>query len=114
MCWAVDRVIYDEHEFFISVKRRSDDGLWNIWVSLLEEESCKTTDYTCSIHFVSRSENCNSRKIFYELNPVSLDFSEEMVFLNGLGVVFTDAIAKKFIIESRLEWEVKLSKNTVY
>ena len=69
----------------------SKEGLWYIWVYLLETDDCKAVDYVCTISIRSADGeeelNCRCR-------PLSLDLTKENIAEPGRGLVFTDTTAR--------------------
>jgi len=81
----------------------SKEGLWYIWVYLLETDDCKAVDYVCTISIRSADGeeelNCRCR-------PLSLDLTKENIAESGRGLVFTDTTARLFWQDNKVRYKV--------
>jgi len=93
--WPCDKFSYDQAYFFCR-KRRNRQGLWFIWLYMLEIDDFKINDYACTISIVKTDENGFESKITSTVAPLSLDVSAETVEETQRCLVFTDKIAKNF------------------
>ena len=103
----VTEIKYNTDLFFVHVYY--SPGTWYIWVYILEINKTKAKDYSCSISIQTRKNDClevNINKSF----PLKLDLSREEVIQSGQGLVFTDAIAQRYVQNERLEYTIHLSK----
>jgi len=100
--WISDQLHYDERYFYRECCR-SKEGLWYIWVYLLETEDCQAVDYTCTISIKSADGeeelNCKCR-------PLSLDLTKENIAESGRGLVFTDTTARLFWQDNKVRYKV--------
>jgi len=104
--WISDQLRFDERYFYRECCR-SKEGLWYIWIYLLETEQCKVADYICRISIRSADgEEELSSKCF----PLSLDLTKENVSESGKGLVFTDTTARLFWQDNKVRYSVILSK----
>lgn len=103
--WISDQLHYDERYFYRECCR-SKEGLWYIWVYLLETEDCKAVDYTCTISIKSADGeeelNCKCR-------PLSLDLTKENIAESGRGLVFTDTTARLFWQDNKVRYRVVIA-----
>ena len=95
--WISDQLHFNDGYFYRECCR-SKEGLWYIWVYILETESCKALDYICTISIKS-SDGLD--ELSCRCRPLSLDMTKEKIAESGRGLVFTDTTAryKNFFIE---------------
>jgi len=100
--WISDQLHYNE-KYFYRECCRSKEGLWYIWVYLLETDDCKAVDYVCTISIRSADGeeelNCRCR-------PLSLDLTKENIAESGRGLVFTDTTARLFWQDNKVRYKV--------
>lgn len=107
--WISDQLHYDE-KYFYRECCRSKEGLWYIWVYLLETEDCKVSDFTCTISIKSSN---GEDELSCRCRPLSLDFTKENIAESGRGLVFTDTTARLFWQENKVRYSVVItSKKT--
>jgi len=103
--WISDQLHYDE-KYFYRECCRSKEGLWYIWVYLLETDSCKVTDYTCTISIKSAD---GEEELSCRCRPLSLDCTKEEIAKSGRGLVFTDTTARLFWEDNKVRYNVVIS-----
>lgn len=103
--WISDQLHYDE-KYFYRECCRSKEGLWYIWIYLLETENCKVTDYTCTISIKSAD---GEEELMCRCPPLSLDFTKENLAESGRGLVFTDTTARLFWEDNKVRYNVVIS-----
>ena len=69
----------------------SKDGLWYIWVYVLESETVRSSDYSCIISIISSD---GEEELSCRCKPLSLDMTKEKIAESGRGLVFTDTTAR--------------------
>jgi len=106
--WISDQLHFDGRYFYRECCR-SKEGLWYIWVYLLETEAANPSDYTCTISIRSADGeeelNCKCR-------PLSLDFTKENIAESGRGLVFTDTTARLFWRDNKVRYKVVIETKT--
>ena len=88
------KCVIDTHlsvTFTLTVLLFSKEGLWYIWVYVLESDTCKAVDYTCSISIKSAD---GMDELSCRCQPLSLDLTKEKIAESGRGLVFTDTTAR--------------------
>jgi len=103
--WISDQLHFDENYFYRECCR-SKEGLWYIWIYLLETEHCKVTDYTCTISIKSAD---GEEELLCRCRPLSLDFTKENLADSGRGLVFTDTTARLFWEDNKVRYNVVIS-----
>jgi len=103
--WISDQLHYNESYFYRECCR-SKEGLWYIWVYLLETENCKASDYTCHISIKSSD---GEDELTCQCKPLSLDFTKENVAESGRGLVFTDTTARLYWQDNKVRYNVVIS-----
>jgi len=104
--WISDQLHYDE-KYFYRECCRSKEGLWYIWVYLLQTSQSLVTDYTCTISIKSAD---GEEELSCRCRPLSLDFTKEHIAESGRGLVFTDTTARHFWEENKVRYSVSIIK----
>ena len=84
----------------------SKDGLWYIWVYVLETETIKASDYTCVISIKSAD---GFDELSCRCRPLSLDLTKEKIAESGRGLVFTDTTARLFWRDNKVRYKVVIT-----
>jgi len=102
--WPCNKMFYNESYFFCR-QRRNQQGLWFIWLYMLEDDNSKLNDYTCTISIIKRDEDGEfENKVSSVCRPISLDSNAESVEKSKDCLVFTDDIAKQFYTKKNSRW----------
>jgi len=104
--WISDQLHYDE-KYFYRECCRSKEGLWYIWVYLLQTSESLVSDYTCTISIKSAD---GEEELSCRCRPLSLDFTKEHIAESGRGLVFTDTTARHFWQENKVRYSVVITK----
>jgi len=100
--WISDQLHFNDGYFYRECCR-SKEGLWYIWVYLLETETCKAEDYTCTISIRSSD---GEDELSCRCRPLSLDLTKEKIAESGRGLVFTDTTARLFWQDNKVRYKV--------
>lgn len=100
--WISDQLHFNDGYFYRECCR-SKEGLWYIWVYILETESCKALDYICTISIKS-SDGLD--ELSCRCRPLSLDMTKEKIAESGRGLVFTDTTARLFWQDNKVRYKV--------
>ena len=69
----------------------SKEGLWYIWVYVLETETVKAGDFTATISIRSAD---GLDELSCRCRPLGLDLTKDKIADSGRGLVFTDKTAR--------------------
>jgi len=100
--WISDQLHFD-HRYFYRECCRSKEGLWYIWVYLLETEDSQPGNYTCTISIRSGD---GEEELSCKCRPLSLDLTKENIAESGRGLVFTDTTARLFWRDNKVRYKV--------
>ena len=81
----------------------SKEGLWYIWVYVLESETCRAEDYNC---IISVRSSDGEEELSCRCRPLSLDLTKENIAESGRGLVFTDTTARLFWQDNKVRYKV--------
>jgi len=98
--WACTRMFYNEAHFFCR-QRRNALGLWFIWLYMKEDEIARSNDYTCTLSIKKKDEDGFESEIISRCRPISLDICPDRVEKSKHCLVFTDDIAKQFLVKNK-------------
>ena len=78
---------------FVTSRRTyfSKEGLWYIWVYVLETDTVKAEDFTATISIRSAD---GLDELSCRCRPLGLDLTKEKIADSGRGLVFTDKTAR--------------------
>lgn len=108
--WPCIRIIYDQKYFFCK-QNRTKEGVWFIWVYMLEDGKMgRLEDYSCTLSITYGEGSERERKLSSTFTPASLKWSINTVEIMGQGLNFTDTIARSFI---RYNYDSHLKKTLV-
>jgi hypothetical protein len=101
--------LYFDSKYFYRECCRSKEGLWNIWVYMLESKKDESENYLCEISI--NSANKSKDQLLFRGQPFSLDLPRENIVETGRGLVFTDATARLFLQDNELPNRVSIQKH---
>ena len=81
----------------------SKEGLWYIWVYVLESETIRAEDYNC---IISVKSSDGEEELSCRCRPLSLDLTKENIAESGRGLVFTDTTARLFWQDNKVRYKV--------
>jgi len=100
--WISDQLHYNAGYFYRECCR-SKEGLWYIWVYILESQVCRAEDYNCLISIKSSD---GEEELSCRCRPLSLDMTKEKIAESGRGLVFTDTTARLFWQDNKVRYKV--------
>jgi hypothetical protein len=106
--WKATQLHFDSKYFYLECCR-SKEGLWNIWVYMLETKQDESENYVCEISINSAK---SKDLLLFRGKPFSLDLTWENIFASGRGLVFTDATARQFRQDDELPYRVSIQKHS--
>jgi len=104
--WISDQLHFNDGYFYRECCR-SKEGLWYIWVYVLESDTCKAVDYTCSISIKSAD---GMDELSCRCQPLSLDLTKEKIAESGRGLVFTDTTARLYWQDNKVRYKVVIQE----
>jgi len=107
--WQTAKMRFNNEVFFVKIYRRPD-GIWTILVAMLETGHSSLKDYVCTVGIFRKSEEGNEIEMIFKGPPTNLDVNGETVFQTCSGLIFTDAAAKKCLINESIAYEVMIEK----
>ena len=100
--WISDQLHYNDGYFYRECCR-SKEGLWYIWVYILESQTCRAEDYNC---IISVRSSDGEEELSCRCRPLSLDMTKEKIAESGRGLVFTDTTARLFWQDNKVRYKV--------
>jgi len=98
--WECSRMFYNRAHFFCR-QRRNVQGLWFIWLYMKEDEYARINDYMCTFSIKRKDEDGFESEITSRCRPISLDICPDRVEKSKNCLVFTDDIAKQYLIKNK-------------
>jgi hypothetical protein len=99
---------FDSNYFYLECCP-SKEGLWNIWVYMLETKQDESENYLCEISINSAK---SKDQLLFRGQPFSVDLTRENIVESGRGLVFTDATARRFSQDDELPYRVSIQKHS--
>jgi hypothetical protein len=106
--WISDQLHFDS-KYFYREGCRSKEGLWNIWVYMLETKKDESENYLCEISIYSAK---SKDQLLFRGQPLSVDLTRENIVESGRGLVLTDATARLFSQDNRIPYRVRIQKHS--
>jgi E3 ubiquitin-protein ligase SIAH1 len=106
--WISVQLHFDSKYFFLECCR-SKEGLWNIWVYMLETKQDESENYLCEISINSAK---SKDQLLFRGRPFSLDLTRENIVETRRGLVFTDATARLFRQDDSIPYRVSIQKQS--
>lgn len=104
--WYGEHLILDGNNFFCETMTEGK-GVWYMWVYVLgTPEDCKNYDFTVKIICLDDTE-----ELTYTGQCLPLDTAKEEITETGQCLIFIDKTAKRFCVDSRLNYFVEVRRN---
>jgi len=100
--WISDQLHFNDGYFYRECCR-SKEGLWYIWVYVLETDTVRAEDFTATISIRSAD---GLDELSCRCRPLGLDLTKDKIADSGRGLVFTDKTARLYWEDNKVRYKV--------